>query len=476
MSLGGSTATVAIIGGGASGTLAALHLIRTWRGSDPLRIVMYDVRGRPGHGAAYDTEERCHLLNVPAARMSALADDDAHFLRWLRRADPVPAETFVDRTTYGRYLAETLADHVRDTEFVLRRRPVTDVVRSSVGFQIRSGHEVDHVHGVVLALGNPPPAPLVVDGKAVPEGPRYIADPWKPGATAAARQLAGNGSALLVGSGLTAVDVAMSLSSGTARGPHVTAISRHGMLPRRHVTPMEAAWPVTVPPGDHPLTLAEVEAVVSAELSHARAANCDWRTVVDGLRPHIGGLWSRLPIAERRRFLAGPARIWDVHRHRMAPAIGAVVDELMRRGYFEVRAARLVQLQRTAAGWRATLAGRDGVEQLDAAVLVNCTGPELAAGQGSDLLVTRLVARGLARFDPLGLGLETDASGGVVGATGVAQPDLFTLGPPRRGQLWESTAVPEIRSQAHALSVRLDSVLTAARSPLRLPVPVAVSG
>ncbi|MFL6240775.1 MAG: FAD/NAD(P)-binding protein [Actinomycetes bacterium] len=454
--------TVAVIGGGASGTLATIHAVRAWPDARHLRIVMYDARGRPGRGIAYGTGDHSHLLNVPAGRMSALADQPSHFLDWLcARYPDATSWTFAPRVTYGEYLEESLFEHGRRVDFVVRDGSVTDVVRAARGFQLRSGHAAERVDAVVLATGNLPPTPLVIRGVEIPPGPHYVADPWAPDALRVVGERAGrNGTVLLVGSGLTSVDVALTLTD-TNPGVHMVCISRHGLLPRRHVTPFAEPWPVRVPDQDTALTLQEVAALVSAQVDAARSAGSDWRTVVDGLRPHVSTLWQRLPIAERRRFIAGPSRLWDVHRHRMAPAVGAVIGELLGRGRLEVRAAGLLDMRPTSKGYAVTLATGTTTERLDVAVVVNCTGPAVASVHGADQLLTRLVARGLAQYDALGLGVETDLDGRLVDGHGSSQPDLFALGPLRRGELWESTAVPEIRQQAAQVASCLRDYLAA---------------
>ena len=69
-----------VIGGGASGTLVAVHLLRRHTGD--LRVCLVDRRRELGQGTAYSTRSVRHLLNVPASKMSALADNPDHFLRW----------------------------------------------------------------------------------------------------------------------------------------------------------------------------------------------------------------------------------------------------------------------------------------------------------------------------------------------------------------------------------------------------------
>ncbi len=100
---------VAIIGGGFSGTVLAVQLLRR---SPALRIGVIDKSSIPGRGLAYSTQYNCHLLNVPAGNMSALQDDPTHFLRWARAncGPAVHAESFVPRMAYGRYIGSLLEE------------------------------------------------------------------------------------------------------------------------------------------------------------------------------------------------------------------------------------------------------------------------------------------------------------------------------------------------------------------------------
>jgi uncharacterized NAD(P)/FAD-binding protein YdhS len=73
--------TIAIVGDGASGTMAAMNLLR--EAQAPRAIVIVEPRERLGRGVAYSTTYREHLLNVPARGMSAFPDSPSHFLEWL---------------------------------------------------------------------------------------------------------------------------------------------------------------------------------------------------------------------------------------------------------------------------------------------------------------------------------------------------------------------------------------------------------
>ena len=148
---------------------------------------------------------------------------------------------------------------------------------------------------------------------------------------------------------------------------------------------------------------------------------------------------------DKRRFLRHVARYWDVHRHRMAPTVAANLAALRSSGALTVHAGRLCQLVPDGYYLRAsTVDGRE----LSAATVVNCTGP---GGADRTPLGGALMVDGLARQDPLRIGLDVDADGYLVDAAGRAQPLISVLGPARRGRYWETTAVPEIRTQAGAL-------------------------
>ena len=109
--------TIAIVGGGFSGTLVATHLLKT--ASQPLTIKLIERGRQIGKGIAYSTETNCHLLNVSAGNMSAFPHDPGHLLRWLQYnrnelgaffAEEVNASTFIPRKVYGLYIQSILAE------------------------------------------------------------------------------------------------------------------------------------------------------------------------------------------------------------------------------------------------------------------------------------------------------------------------------------------------------------------------------
>lgn len=474
---------VVVIGGGAAGTLVAIHLARTahQRGTS-VDVVLVDPADRAGRGTAFGTTDDEHLLNVPAAGMTALPQDPGHFVSWRVRQEegavPEPG-TFAPRRQFGRYLDETLADafdmaaataslrHVRARAVGVRR------ASSGATIQLHDGHELTG-DAVVVATGLPAaghawaPEPLL-------RSPFFVADPWAPGALDVVRRdAAGPGDVLLVGAGLTMVDVVLSLTRPGARDDRrVLAVSRTGELPATHADELQlAAIPDVEEWGSD---LAGIRDSVAEHVTRVRASGGDWRPAMDGLRFRVSELWQRLSEDDRTEFLSTDASDWNRVRHRMPPSSAAVLRELATADRLRQRAASVVDAAPLSeGGLRVTLS--DGSVH-DVGWVVNCTGPALDVRLlEHPLLDDLLTTRGgvsLAQAATAGMGFRT-RDGRLLDSTGRADAPVWTLGALRRGELWESTAVPEIRSQALGLAVNvLDAV---APLPRRLEDGRLVSG
>lgn len=430
---------VAIVGGGASGVLTALHLL-SQPGGDDVEVTVHESTGVLGRGIAYGTSDARHLLNVRSRHMSAYADVPYDFVQWARRAgrDPDPMG-FVPRMDFAHYLQDTLAS-AADHRLTVRAGRVEDVRRSAEGFEVQVGGRATSADAVVLATGNQRPAPIVVDGVELTELPGHLADPWDLGAQ---RALGPEAVVVVVGAGLTAIDAAITLLED-APERRVVMVSRRGELPQHHIAQQSTAWVTKLPAGE--LTADRVVDLVLEQMREARAAGADWRTVVDGLRPVTQEIWLRLSESERRRLVADHGRDWEVRRHRMAPGVAARIDEYRAQGRLRVVGGGIAGVSARGSRTRVDLA--DGSEHVVADAVVNCTGPVLDLEHTADPLLRRLRDGGLVAADPLRLGIAATPSGQVVDAAGELVPGLHAVGPLLKGVLWESTAIPEIRAQA----------------------------
>ena len=438
---------VAIVGAGASGVLLRAQLQRQ---SPGLRSILIGS-GPVGRGLAYATQSSEHLLNVPARNMSALPDQNDHFLDWLRQRQPgADAMTFATRAQYGEYLASLLAAdtptaEVRQDRVIILRKTAADfalVLASGVELRARS---------VALALGHFAPAdPHPCCREA---GAAYFADPWQ---LEALQGLATDAPVLLIGTGLTMVDLVLALREQGHQGP-IHALSRHGLRPRVHAATGGFVPTRPVPTGSVLAMLCWLrEQIVLAD-----AAGSGWRAVIDSLRPHTARLWQNLVPAERDRFLRHARALWDVHRHRLAPSQASRFDRLLADGGVSIHAGRLLAVsserQLLRVDWRPRY--RALPQRLTVARMINCTGTTGDYAGSPDPLITDLRQRGLIRPDRLGLGIASDAEGRLFGSQGGLVAQFYTLGPARRPELWESTAIPELREQAARLATCITSDL-----------------
>lgn len=421
---------VAIVGGGAAGAIAALHLMAATgpHGADT-EIVVYEPRSDLGHGIAYSTGNPRHLLNVVASQMSAFPDDPDDFVRWSGRA----ADDFAPRSEFGRYLSERLDEarqrhpgmflHVRATVAAIEQANDCWSVVSSDG-----GHFT--VDSVILALGNPP-ARVPASLRQLLGTESLVDDPWS---SSAFERVRSGDHVVCIGTGLTFVDVALQLCE--VDGVTVTGLSRHGLLPRRHGPTGDV--PVA-PPLDSPL----------ATLRWVRSFGDEWRAAMAALRPLTPALWRSFDDRARRQFLRHPMRFWEVHRHRLAPAVADELDSLMSQGRVNVARGRVISAA-TSPGGGVLLDMADRTLRADHVVL--CTGGEDMWFTSSEV-IAGLIRLGHARRSVLDLGIDVDiTSGAVTSAGGHATRGLYAIGTIRRGIQWESTAIPEIRMQARDIA------------------------
>src|SRR5580698_3927448 len=235
--------TIAIIGGGVSGALTAYHLIQQ---RVDARIVIIDPRPELGLGLAYSTPSLQHLLNVPAAKISALPNDPEHFLNWLRAnhdADATPS-TYAPRAVFGRYIRSLFAKAV-DVEQI----KATVVDYRNVGpravLTVDDGRRLECDYAV-LATGNFDPATLPGISDEAQSSNAYCQNAW---VAATYDNLAPDAPVTLIGTGLTGVDVLLRLRELGHRGT-ITAVSRHGVFPNRHAAykpATESAIPSSTP-------------------------------------------------------------------------------------------------------------------------------------------------------------------------------------------------------------------------------------
>jgi uncharacterized NAD(P)/FAD-binding protein YdhS len=432
---------VAIVGGGFSGAMLAARLAE--RG---LASCLIDRTGTFGPGLAYSTPFERHLLNVRSDRMSAVDAKPSDFLDWLRDHAPQHADPdgFAPRRLYGEYLQHRLnavrLAHPGRIEMITGEVAAVE----SDGVRLADGRVIP-ARAVVLATGNPAPRTAGAGSR------RVIPDPW---ALTALERIGPEDEVIILGSGLTMIDMVLWLDAQGRRGS-IRVLSRRGLTPRVHGDGHDDPTPPTG---------SLLNGRLSDRLAEARrlAGQGGWRSLMEGLRPVTARLWAEADVKTRRRWLRHLRPWWDVHRHRIPPGVAGIIDRLEAAGRLSVVAGRVDRVEVGVDGVTLHWRPRDGSDQppITGAWLIDCTGPGHAALD--DPLTGALIAGGRARMDAAGVGLDLDLQGRLLAADGSSDAPLFALGPPARAAWWETTAVPDIRKRIEDLADRLASLQASA--------------
>ena len=452
--------TIAIVGAGFSGCLVAVHLLKT--ANRPLLIEPIDRSHEIGLGVAYSTYDTSHLLNVSAGKMSAFSDDPGHLLRWLHDnrselaaflPNDLNASSFIPRHIYGLYIQSILEEAEAAAPSNVRLERVIDEVVAvepqakgkGAIVSLRSGRAFV-ADKVVLAVGNAPAVPSASQTKD--NDTPYLRHAWSASALAG---LELDAPVLLIGTGLTMMDMVVSLHDRHHQGK-IDAVSRRGLLPLTHRS--TKPYPAFLTPDTAPKTIRGLLRCIRSEVQTAADQGYDWRSAIDSLRPITQQLWQQLGRVEQRRFLRHATPYWDVHRHRIAPEMGDVVRAMLESGQLTITAGRIQDYQAAPDGVAVTVRDRQTQTNrvLQVSRAVNCTGVQTDYRRSPQSPIANLRAQGLIRPNDIGLGLDTAADGAVLDARGNRSSLLYTLGTPRRGDLWETIAVPELREQARALA------------------------
>ena len=457
-------ADVLIIGGGLSGTMLAVQLLRL---PGRRQILVIEPRAELGRGEAYSAVELGHTLNGNSARMSVDPDNADDLTEWLtdyigaggwpesdQQHVPI-SELFPPRGIFGLYAQQRLAEakaasastveHVRGEVIDLQVQADSTLLTLDNGQQLRGAQAV-LATGMFPAARTPQTESSGLNAAAV--------DPWD---VRGMTRIDPQSTVLIIGSGLTMVDAVVSLEQAGHRGP-IEIFSRHGLLP--HVRRQPPSWEDFLAANQALRSPRQLLREVRRQCRIARAQGIDWQAPLDTVRAHIGRLWSQASEGEKRQFVRHVRPWWESHHHRSPPLSAQLVARLHEAGRLRIRAASFKGLEPSADGVTIGLRyrGQQAITRVSGAALINSSGIEYDWRRVARPLPQQLLKRGLIQPGPLALGIAADVSGAVLDAQGQVSERLFAMGPPLRGMWWESTAVTDVALQAKALALRLTKI------------------
>ncbi|WP_454864984.1 FAD/NAD(P)-binding protein [Pseudomonas rhizophila] len=454
--------TLVIIGAGFSGTVAAIEFLRT--APEGSKLIIVNRSGQMAKGLAYGTNSPIHLLNVPAGNMTAIVNEPDSYLRYCQLSDEsITASSFTPRKLYGEYLESLLKGAEFSAKGRVHFKQICANVKYISGRANGATIELDNkeeifADQVILALGHfPPLTPFALAG--IQNTHSYIPDPWS---KSISKLHDSDAPILLVGGGLTALDVISSLKKNNHTGK-IFMLSRRGLLPLPH----RSSRGTTVSHNSFREKLI-LQAPTTLNYFHLirryinTCTDSNWRDVVAALRPITSQLWIRLPRKERDRFLRHVQPYWDVHRHRVAPGTYAMFEEALKETKISTIAGRIKSVEERTDDIKLTISlrGKPQETTLNVKHIINCTGPNSNPKLIDEHLIKSLISKDLISIDKHGLGINVTNDLAVIDSTGKASTWLTYVGPMLKANFWEATAVPELRVYASLAAAKVSALFS----------------
>ena len=455
---------IGIIGVGFTGTMTAVHLIN--KATEPCEIILINERQSLNRGIAYNPYSNKHLLNVTAGKMSAYVDRPDHFLDWALQQDSIEqkdrslvANSFLPRKLYGDYLcgiweeAKNTAVTKNITLTVINSFVIDlEVLENSVSLWLDNTLKLQ-LDQCVIATGNQIPRNPRIPNMDFYNSEKYFQNPWK---IESVKNTAENLPILIIGNGLTMVDTVFGLLEQDFKGD-IYSISPNGfnILPHRA---NGLKYSRLVEELNDDLSLFELLKLVNKHIKIVRKNGISAEAVIDSLRPHTQKIWKSLSQKEKNIFMSRLRHLWGVARHRIPLHSHDKIQQLRIDGKLHINSGKIINFEEKE-GFIAVeyFDKKEGkTKLLQVSRIINCTGPETNLMNIEKNFLKNCLLKGILTQDHLKLGITADTETfQIINSEGKPHPNLFTIGSNLKGELWESTAVNELRGQAEKLAEKL---------------------
>ncbi|MEO0310678.1 MAG: hypothetical protein RIQ89_335 [Bacteroidota bacterium] len=449
---------VAIIGGGFSGMMLALQLKLQSKLATHIHLI--NNRALPGRGIAYQNCSDLAVLNVRAERMSAWPDDPLHFCNWLLCIPKykslglaVVRQLFIPRKIYGNYLDaiwENAKQQTSACDLNYLCDTAVDVMRSGKLFliQLKSG-KIIYAHQVVLATGNDLPARLNPIDEEMAQSDNYYADPWN---EAHHPNILKGGDSLIMGNGLTMIDISMMLLKNHFKNK-IYCISPNGFSLLPHLYP-GLEHPPLLQNISEPYTLDQITKVFFTELRKLKAMGLTAEPLINSFNTITQSVWLQFSLRDKQRFLQHLKNFWQHARHRVPAHIYNFLQRKQAENKILFIAGKLRSVKNV--GDKILVEYHDKskwqLHTLTVDQLINCTGPNTNIAISGNALLLKLYEKNIIYQDGLKLGLNATPEGRLLDDKSQTLEHLYTIGNNLKGVLWESTAVPDLRIQTAQLA------------------------
>lgn len=450
--------TITIIGGGASGALVLINILKYFPGA-PVSIKWIEKSGEFGTGTAYSTDKDYHLLNVPANVMGLFHDYANDFFEWLLKKGYAYSEhDYVPRKIYGDYIKEQLYNYLKNNDGIrieLIHAETLDIEKDSATYLLSLNNKKKiAADSIILATGNFLPANPVIRNMDYIKNPDYFRDPWS---NEINKPIKRTDDILIIGTGLTMVDKILDLYHQIHKGK-IYAISRRGYLPFTHYPcSRHQRYPDYTQELMNANRTEDLYSIIRSHIDKGIKSGIDWRVVVDTIRPSLPTIWDSLSLKDKKSFFRRLGSLWSVVRHRIPVICADIIHLLKEKKQLYILSGRIDEIQENEKGFLVSYKDRKELIQKEIQVqkIINCSGPQLNPSDIDSVLFKNLLNKELLAVDKLGLGWNALPDGRLLDKNDRVIPGFYTIGNGLKGILFESTAIPEIRIQAFNLAKKL---------------------
>jgi uncharacterized NAD(P)/FAD-binding protein YdhS len=452
---------IGIIGGGFCGIMTAVHLIEKY--TEPLELVLFSEDELFSKGIAYYPYSKKQLLNVVAGRMSAYPGNPDHFLAWVcnrpefsHLEKSLVAISFLPRYLYGEYLTWIWNDAI--DKAVLKNFKISiisgmvydlDFIEGGISLTTGDGKQISADY-CILATGNQLPGNPEIRNKSAFKSKMYFQNPWK---TESVADVNDNLPVFIIGNGLTMVDTVLGLLENGYKG-NIYSVSNNGfnILPHRH---SGLVYTKLVSELHDYISLAELVRLVNKHIKIVRKLGISAEPIIDSLRLHTQPIWRSLTDREKLVFMSRLRHLWGVARHRIPLHIHDKIQQLRIDGRLHIKSGKINDINESGDSLKVEYFDKKNlcIQNIEVSRVINCTGPETDLSKVEGIFFRHCLDKGIIVQDSLRLGIRTDIETfEVLSSDNKPQPLLFTLGSNLKGELWESTAIGELRVQAERLA------------------------
>lgn len=455
---------IGIIGGGFTGTMTAVQLID--KSTERCEIILINERETLNKGIAYNPYSDKHLLNVIAGKMSAYPDNHDHFLDWVMQKHEFKhkdrtliSNSFLPRQMYGEYLCTIWEEAKKSAESKQIKITVIDsfvvdldVSDNSVDLLLDNDLKLN-IDYCVIATGNHIPSNPKIENMDFYNSPNYFQNPWK---TESVENINKNLPVLIIGNGLTMVDTVLGLLEQGFKG-EIYSISPNGfnILPHRH-TGLKYLKLVEELRDD--MNIYELVNLVNKHIKTVREHGVSAEPIIDSLRPHSQKIWQSFSDKEKKLFMSRLRHLWGVARHRIPLHSHDKIQQLRIDGKLHIISGKIIDINESTESIIVQYFGKkeNEIKEINVSRIINCTGPETDLMSIDKSFLKNCLLNGVLAQDKLKLGIRADTKTfKIINSDGTPHSNLFTIGSNLKGELWESTAVNELRKQAEKLAEKL---------------------